>query len=161
MSESTIRFKRPDPPLTARRDGALVDDGVMSTSGDDLPDRINAADRFRRAACQDYNTKLDALASTGSQAQEIERLRTVCDDAKIRLDRVKAGGQFVESVDEALAILPPGASMVVAPNTVPFTVSAVEEIPASDVAILLTPTDLNPFTVQLQDIVSVEFLAIR
>jgi hypothetical protein len=130
----------------------------MSASDDGLSDRVNAAEEFRSLACQDYNTKLDALADTGAEAQEIERLRTVCDDAKIRADRVKAGGQFVQSVDEALAILPPGASVTVAPNPAPFTVEAVEANPAND-AILLTTTGLNRFEVQLRDIVSVGYFA--
>src|SRR5690348_604466 len=109
----------------------------MSASEDDLRDQINAADKFRMTACKDYNTKLDALASTGAEAQEIERLRTVCEDAKIRFDRVKSGGQFVESVDEALAILPAGASMVVDPDRVPLTVQEVQRIPEADSAILV------------------------
>jgi hypothetical protein len=148
--------------LTARRDRALDDDWGMSASDDGLHDRIDAAERFRLLACQDYNTKLEALATTGAEAQEIERLRTVCDDAKVRLGRVRAGGEFVESVDEALAVLPPGTSVIVAPNTDPWTVSAVQPVPGTDRAILATFNQFpESIAVTLRDIVSVEYLALH
>jgi hypothetical protein len=132
----------------------------MSTSDEGLRDRINAADRFSLLVCQDYNSKLDALPVTGSEAQEIERLRTVCDDAKKRLDRVKTGGPFVESVDEALTLLSPGASVTVAGNTGPLTVSSADPIPAVEDAIFIEYSGLaEKFTVPLSDIVSVEYVA--
>jgi hypothetical protein len=134
----------------------------MSASDEGLRDRIDAADRFRMLACQDYNTKLEALASTGVEAQEIERLRTVCDDAKVRVGRVKAGGEFVESVDEALAVLPRGASVIVAPHTDPWTVSAVQRIPETDRAIRLTFNQFaESIAVTLGDIVSVEYFSLH
>jgi hypothetical protein len=134
----------------------------MSASDDGLRDRIDAADEFRLHACQDYDSKLATLPATGAQAQEIERLRTVCDDAKIRFDRVKAGGQFVESVDEALALLAPGASVTVAGNTAPWTVSSLHRIPEADNAILVVFDEfVEQMAVPLSRIVSVGYSASR